>query len=205
MDCTLVFTDGGTGDGHNGSKACRAAWSYAIKTPGKGLLPAVAGLVDGVGTNNIAELKAIQFGLEATVGSKFPILVVTDSKLCMDTFVEWYSGWRSRGWKRSNGSAPANLDIIKRIVGIIESMEVPVFFMHVNSHRTAPPDTHMVPYLLWRGNDRVDAAATAIFTSSPDPRKRRRVGGSEGGPGSGTPRETTGEHGGPAGAGSKRK
>lgn len=41
--------------------------------------------------------------------------IVTDSRYVVDGVTKWVSGWKKRGWKKSDGKAPENLNLWKEI------------------------------------------------------------------------------------------
>ena len=65
-------------------------------------------------TNNRMEMSAILWA-KNTYGSCFINIptVYTDSSYALNSFTKWIDGWRNNGWKKSDGSALENLDLIK--------------------------------------------------------------------------------------------
>ncbi|MCH7670081.1 MAG: ribonuclease HI [Acidobacteria bacterium] len=63
-------------------------------------------------TNNRMEFTAIIAGIEI-VPSGTSAVIYTDSRLAVQTLVEWAGGWEKRGWKRKSGPVE-NLDLVKR-------------------------------------------------------------------------------------------
>lgn len=72
-------------------------------------------------TNNREEMKAILFVMEnfgvqeptAWNDTEIP-LVLTDSSYAQNTFTNWMFNWAAKGWIKSNGQPPENLDIVQR-------------------------------------------------------------------------------------------
>lgn len=66
-------------------------------------------------TNNRMEMSAILsvFFKEGKKPPAEPITVYSDSAYCVNTFTDWMFVWASRGWIKSNGLPPENLDLIK--------------------------------------------------------------------------------------------
>jgi ribonuclease HI len=95
----------------------------------------------GEGTNNIAELTAIERGLETVKDPKRPVLVYSDSAYAI--------GLLSKGWK-----AKANVELVARIRAILPRF-ADVRFVKVPGHAGVPE------------NERCDELArTAIITRS---------------------------------------
>lgn len=46
--------------------------------------------------------------------------IVTDSQYSINCVTDWYKGWSKRGWKKSDGSAVVNVDLVKSIRGLID-------------------------------------------------------------------------------------
>lgn len=66
------------------------------------------------GTNNISELSACIFGLEA-LKEKCIVSLYTDSQYSINCATKWLSGWERRGWKTSSGGDIKNLHLIQRL------------------------------------------------------------------------------------------
>jgi ribonuclease HI len=110
----VVFSDG----------ACRG-------NPGPGAWGAVAQLkadeflfqksgVEFNTTNNKMELTGAIEGLKSVLDnfddySTSDILLVSDSKYVVDGLKSWVSGWKKRGWKKSDGKPPENLELWKEL------------------------------------------------------------------------------------------
>lgn len=61
-------------------------------------------------TNNRAELIAIGRAMRWAGGRQ--AVIHSDSQVCVNTLSRWSAGWRKRGWRKSDGDEPANLDLI---------------------------------------------------------------------------------------------
>ena len=83
------------------------------------------------GTNNISELAACVFALEAL---KFPCEVdlFTDSQYCIKSMTEWISGWKRRGWKTQNKGEVKNKDLIIKLDNLCKIHKVN--WHHVKGH-----------------------------------------------------------------------
>ena len=62
-------------------------------------------------TNNRMEGLAILAALRHADGELCEIR--TDSMLWVNTLTKWAKGWEKRGWRKSDGGEPANLDIVR--------------------------------------------------------------------------------------------
>lgn len=63
-------------------------------------------------TNNQMELIAILIAV-LLYGRREGTVIYSDSAYAINTFDNWGFSWRSRGWIKSDGEVPLNLDIIK--------------------------------------------------------------------------------------------
>ncbi|KAH7888276.1 ribonuclease H-like domain-containing protein [Phlebopus sp. FC_14] len=141
----IVFTDGAcTNNGHDGATSgigiviggeddemFQYQWSFPIDDT---LDP------DGRRTNQRAELLAALEGLkmicdfdeECLADSKQTrkhgfeqanIIVTTDSEYVVKGMTEWVPAWKARGWRKSDGSRPCNLDLFQRLEEEVEIRE----------------------------------------------------------------------------------
>ena len=62
-------------------------------------------------TNNRMELTALIEGVQMAPPHQ-PLVVYTDSELCVNIINRWAAAWEQRGWKRKTG-AVENLDLVK--------------------------------------------------------------------------------------------
>lgn len=89
-------------------------------------------------TNQVAELLAILRALEICDQSS-DIAIYSDSQYAVGCINVWYKQWMQNDWKKRNGETPANIDIIKEIVGKIAKMKLlnkTVNVMKVQAHST---------------------------------------------------------------------
>lgn len=63
-------------------------------------------------TNNRMELAAVAVALETVTG---PVELICDSRYVIDAATKWRHGWKKRGWKKADGTAVANRDLMERI------------------------------------------------------------------------------------------
>lgn len=70
-------------------------------------------------TNNRMELTGAIEGLRALDGQT-PVVIVTDSRLMIDSMTKWIAGWKRKGWKTAAGKPVKNQDLI---VALDEQLE----------------------------------------------------------------------------------
>ena len=126
-----IFTDGGCEP--NPGKAGSGVAIYQ-----KGVLSELwYGLFDPNGTNNIAELNALSQALQvaesiAKEGSS-SIGVFCDSKYSIQCITQWAVNWEKNQWKKSGGEIK-NLELIKPLYYLYQSLKDRVNIYHVNGH-----------------------------------------------------------------------
>jgi len=64
-------------------------------------------------TNNRMELSALIAGI-TLVPEGTPVVIYTDSQLCVSTITQWAAGWEKRGWKRKGGEIK-NLELVQEL------------------------------------------------------------------------------------------
>lgn len=67
-------------------------------------------------TNNREELKAILWAFlkyGVPIENDNPPIIYTDSAYCLNIFTDWAFLWMKKGWIKSDGKTPENLDLIK--------------------------------------------------------------------------------------------
>ena len=64
-------------------------------------------------TNNREELRAILYALIKYGKQIIPPIVYSDSAYCVNTFTQWYLGWKENGWIKKDKRVPENLQLIK--------------------------------------------------------------------------------------------
>ena len=67
-------------------------------------------------TNNRMELSALIAGV-TLVPEGTPVVIYTDSQLCVSTITQWAAGWEKRGWKRKGGEIK-NLELVQELYDI---------------------------------------------------------------------------------------
>ncbi len=83
-------------------------------------------------TNNRMELTAAIVGLEA-LKEPCEITLYSDSKYLIDSITKgWVYNWRSKGWKKSDGSSALNIDLWQKLIALLEVHSVE--FIWVKGH-----------------------------------------------------------------------
>jgi ribonuclease HI len=67
------------------------------------------------GTNNVGELLGVIRALEALKGSGHTVTVRVDSNYVLNGITKWIPGWKSRRWRKADGSPVANIEHWKRL------------------------------------------------------------------------------------------
>ncbi|MBL8049314.1 MAG: ribonuclease HI [Chthonomonas sp.] len=83
-------------------------------------------------TNNRMEMRGV---IAALAALRYPceVTIVTDSKYVVDSVTKrWVHGWRSRGWKKSDGNPALNADLWQEMLDLLETHKVK--FQWVRGH-----------------------------------------------------------------------
>jgi ribonuclease HI len=94
------------------------------------------GLYNPMGTNNTAELNALHQGLllaRDEIASGKTVAVFSDSQYSIQCVIQWAIGWEKAGWKKKGGEIK-NLELIKDIYTIYQTLKDKVQVLHVNGH-----------------------------------------------------------------------
>ena len=68
------------------------------------------------GTNNMGELKAVLDLFEATASRpEAKLRVYCDSQYVINSLTKWMTGWKKKGWKKSNGKPVLNRDLLEAL------------------------------------------------------------------------------------------
>ena len=67
------------------------------------------------GTNNMAELTAVLDLLQQTAHLDDDLLVYCDSTYVINSITKWMPGWKRRGWRKGDGKAVVNVEIMKAL------------------------------------------------------------------------------------------
>jgi ribonuclease HI len=94
------------------------------------------GLYNPAGTNNTAELNALQHALataETEIAADRSVEVCSDSQYAIQCIRDWAPGWEKRGWKKAGGEIK-NLEIIQACYTIYQRIESDLQLSHVAAH-----------------------------------------------------------------------
>ena len=88
-------------------------------------------------TNNRGELTAILRALEVADNKidparRRPIIIYTDSQLCIDSFTKWIDGWKKNNWMKKDKTPVLNDDLLKAVDARMQRRRVT--FVHVRAH-----------------------------------------------------------------------
>lgn len=127
---TFIYTDGGCepNPGEAGS-------GMAIYRDGK-IDELWYGLYNPAGTNNTAELNALHHALmiaKAEISKARSVTILCDSKYSIQCVTQWAVNWEKKAWTKSGGEIK-NLDIIKPMFSLYQSIKDQVSILHVNGH-----------------------------------------------------------------------
>jgi ribonuclease HI len=111
-----VWTDGSCWNANAGGDG-KGGWAFVATWRGRvlrrfGHLPRT--------TNNEAELTAIYRALCFVQRTEHPLEIITDSQYCYRALCVWRFGWADGGWVNSVGNPVANLQLLQRIIRLIE-------------------------------------------------------------------------------------
>lgn len=102
-------------------------------------------------SNNRGELTALLELLKATASTNEELHVLADSQYVINSVTKWMSGWKKRGWRKSDKSPVLNADLMQAIDEAISGRKVS--FEWVRGHSGHP--------LNEAADDKARAAATA--------------------------------------------
>ncbi len=94
------------------------------------------GLYNANGTNNTAELNGLNQALflaKDEVNKGKTVAIFCDSKYSIQCITQWAVNWEKKGWKK-NGGEIKNLDLIKDIFSLYQSLKDKIKILHVNGH-----------------------------------------------------------------------
>lgn len=112
------------------------------------------------GTNNQGELRAVLELLQATAGISEKLMIECDSRYVIDSVTKWMPGWKRKGWRKSDGGAVLNRDLLEGIDEAIRGRDVE--FSWVKGHAGHP--------LNEAADERANAAAKA-YQAGQEPRR----------------------------------
>ncbi len=153
-----IFTDGACSD--NGKRTAKAGYGVHVYKD-RSLDRASRLFPNEPQTNNRAELRGIQAALDLVdqygvewLKDHTEIRIWSDSEYSIHCLTKWAKGWKSKGWKKSDGGHIQNIDLIKPIYDRLERMPR-VKLQHVRAHQTA-----LQSEFPFDGNHRADELAT---------------------------------------------
>ena len=94
------------------------------------------GLYNPKGTNNTAELNALHQALimaNDEIKKDNTVAIFCDSKYSIQCVTQWAVGWEKKGWKKQGGEIK-NLELIKEMFALHQSIKTKVNVLHVNGH-----------------------------------------------------------------------
>ena len=127
---TKIFTDGGCEPNPGEAGSGLAIYRNEV------ISELWYGLYTEQGTNNTAELGALQQALyiaKQEVSGGNSTAVFCDSKYSIQCVTQWASSWEKNGWKKKGGEIK-NLDLIKEMYALYQSLNNSVDVLHVNGH-----------------------------------------------------------------------
>lgn len=161
-----IFCDGSAI--HKKYKSIRCGYGVFIKLPNDKTIEHAEELISS-GTNNLAELSAILYGMNIIeqickdeYNKETDIYFVCDSKYAINCITIWSKNWKQNNWKTTKGTEVENVELIKNIIKQYDELITKGYqikFKHINSHQTKPKETNTYQYLLWYGNDMADQLA----------------------------------------------
>ncbi len=87
-------------------------------------------------TNNRMELTGVIKGLDA-LKEPCEVTLTTDSKYVVDSVTKgWVYGWKSKGWKKSDGKPALNVDLWEQLLPLLQKHTVN--FVWVKGHAGHP-------------------------------------------------------------------
>lgn len=127
----IYYTDGACMD--NGTSKCQASW--AILAINNKSLSSSGRVVGYKHSNQVAELYAALIAIEVSIKLNMKkILIVTDSRYTIGVLSNWIAKWRANKWLNNRKKPIINIDIVKNISELLESIEVKT--QHVKGHGT---------------------------------------------------------------------
>lgn len=132
----FLFTDG----------ACRGnpgpgAWAYVIQDHTEKVLFQESDVASQT-TNNQMEMKSVIHGLEKILeenpfSANLTVYLSSDSQYVINGMTSWMDGWKKRGWKKADNKAPENVELWKRLDGLISKFNKIEYFW-VKGHAGHP-------------------------------------------------------------------
>lgn len=131
-----VFTDGSCIQGGSKKNKANRPAGFACVFPDYPEFNYAAKLQGPEKTNNRAEFSACIAALSIAdkIDAKFlqTVCVFTDSELLINSLTKWLPGWKTKGWKKADGSQVKNVDLLKALDEQLKHRKV--IFKHVKAH-----------------------------------------------------------------------
>ena len=157
-----IFTDGSTTDNCRLSKKSRGGVGVFFKKKDKRNIaePFFIYPITNQRCEFYAVIRAIQIIASEKIKGKIKIRIITDAKYVIDTMTNWVHKWKVRGWKKSNGDEPINMDLIYWLDALttFHQDKITVTYEHVLAHKNEPKKSTREHYK-WLGNAMADRLA----------------------------------------------
>jgi ribonuclease HI len=127
---TSIFTDGGCDPNPGKAGSGMAVYRHRV------LAELWYGLFNPRGTNNTAELNALHQALimaKKEIEDGTSVAIFCDSKYAIQCVTQWAINWKKKGWTKDGGEIK-NLELIKEMFALHQSIKDQVQVMHVNGH-----------------------------------------------------------------------
>ena len=136
MTTYTYYTDGAATMLKKGGKYLREAggWAFILLKDGNEVASQSGGCP--LTTNNEMELYAIYASVKDFLNiseSGDNLEICSDSAYCINIYTSWAAGWQRRGWRKSDGKAIQNLEIIKATWDLIGELDN-ISFIKVKGH-----------------------------------------------------------------------
>ena len=95
------------------------------------------GLYNANGTNNTAELNGMLAAFKLAkqyLSTHKSVQVLSDSKYSIDSITKWASGWQKKGWKKANGEAIKNPELVQACYSLYQEIKTKITVSHVKGH-----------------------------------------------------------------------
>lgn len=133
---TVVYTDGSArGNGQVGARAGYGVW-FGPHDP-RNISERLQGDLQ---TNQRAELTAVLKALE-TIPVADDVEIKTDSNYSIKCVVEWYFGWKAKGWLAPGSTKVKNIDLVQAIRKVVDARDnvgTQTKFTWVKGHANEP-------------------------------------------------------------------
>jgi ribonuclease HI len=95
------------------------------------------GLYNANGTNNTAELNGMLAAFKLAkhyLSTHEHVQILSDSKYSIDSITKWATGWKNKGWKKANGEAIKNPELVQACYTLYQEIKTKVTVSHVKGH-----------------------------------------------------------------------